>query len=67
MVDVIKKLDNTEYKTVIKQDYDVKQGYFYYIELPNELIKRLLWTENQKLNLSVKLGEKGNVIVMTKA
>lgn len=55
------------YKTKIKQDYDVKTGYFYYMELPDKLIEELGWYEDLKVDVSVKLGDKGNVIVISRA
>ena len=61
------KLTNKTFKAKIKQDYDIKEGYFYYIELPTEVTEELHWTEGQKLDLSVKLGHTGNVIVVNKA
>jgi len=54
------------FETKIKQDYDVVEGYYYYIELPDELIEELGWKEGLELDLSVKLGLNGNVIVISK-
>jgi hypothetical protein len=67
MVDVMEKANNKVYKSKIRQDYDVKDGYFYYIELPNELIKELGWYEDLKVDVTVKLGDNGNVIVVARA
>lgn len=67
MVDVMSRVENKAYKSKIKQDYHVKDGYFYYIELPNELIKELGWYEDLKVDVTVKLGEDGNVMVITRA
>jgi hypothetical protein len=64
MVDV---MSGKTYKTKIKQNYDVKGGYFYYIELPDELIQELGWNEDLKLDVVVKLGEKNNVMLITRA
>ena len=61
------KLTNKTFKAKIKQDYDIKEGYFYYIELPNEVTQELHWKEDDKLSLSVKMGHTGNVIVVNKA
>ena len=61
------KLTNKTFKAKIKQDYDIKEGYFYYIELPNEVTQELHWEEDDKLSLSVKMGHTGNVIVVNKA
>lgn len=61
------RVENKAYKSKIKQDYHVKDGYFYYIELPNELIKELGWYEDLKVDVTVKLGEDGNVMVITRA
>ena len=61
------RVDNKVYKTKIKQDWDANQGYFEYVELPQELLDELGWKEGDKLNLSVKLGDNGNVIVVTRA
>ena len=58
---------NKTYITKIKQEYDVKDGYFQYIELPQELLDELGWKEGDKLELSVKLGTQGNVIVVNRA
>lgn len=52
------------FETKIKQGYDVVEGYYYYIELPDELMKELGWKEGLELDLSVKLGPNGNVIVI---
>jgi len=52
------------FETKIKQDYDVVEGYYYYIELPDELLKELGWEEGNELDLSIKLGTNGNVIVI---
>lgn len=60
------RIDNKTYHANVKQDYDVKEGYFYYIELPNDLISELGWSEGDRVNTSVKLGNKGNVIVVNK-
>jgi len=54
------------FETKIKQDYDVVEGYYYYIELPDELIEELGWKEGLELDLSVKLGPNGNVIVISR-
>ena len=61
------RVTNKTYIAKIKQDYDVKEGYFQYIEIPDELLQELGWKEGDKLNLSVKLGDNGNVIVVTRA
>ena len=61
------KLTNKTFKAKIKQDYDIKEGYFYYIELPIEVTKELHWIEGDGVNLSVKLGHNGNVIVVDRA
>ena len=61
------RVTNKTYTTKIKQDYDVKEGYFQYVEIPDELLQELGWKEGDKLNLSVKLGDNGNVIVVTRA
>ena len=61
------KVGNKVYKSKIKQDYNVKGGYFYYIELPDELIKELGWYEDLKVDVTVKLGDHNNVIVVSKA
>jgi hypothetical protein len=66
MVDVM-TLKNKVYTTTIKQDYDVKDGYFYYIELPDEILEGLGWQEGTEVELSVKLGTHGNVLVITRA
>ena len=57
---------NMHFETKIKQDYDVVEGYYYYIELPDELLKELGWKEDNELDLSIKLGTNGNVIVIKK-
>jgi len=54
------------FETKIKQDYDVVEGYYYYIELPDELIEELGWKEGLDFDLSVKLGPNGNVIVISR-
>jgi bifunctional DNA-binding transcriptional regulator/antitoxin component of YhaV-PrlF toxin-antitoxin module len=54
------------FETKIKQDCDVVDGYYYYIELPDELLEELGWKEGSELELSVKLGTHGNVIVIKK-
>jgi len=54
------------FETKIKQDYDVVEGYYCYIELPDELLKELGWKEGLELDLSVKLGPNGNVIVISR-
>jgi len=61
------KLENKIYKSKIKQGYNVKDGYFYYIELPNELIEELGWYEDLRVEVSVKLGDNNNVIVISRA
>ena len=61
------RVTNKTYKVKIKEDYDVKEGYFQYVEIPDELLQELGWEEGDKLNLSVKLGDNGNVIVVTRA
>ena len=61
------KIINKTFKAKIKQDYDIKEGYFYYIELPNEVTQELHWNEDDKLSLSVRMGHTGNVIVVNKA
>ena len=61
------KIVNKTFKAKIKQDYDIKEGYFYYIELPNEVTQELHWNEDDKLSLSVRMGHTGNVIVVNKA
>lgn len=61
------KVKNKVYKTKIKQDYHVKTGYFYYLELPNEIIEELGWHEDLRLDVTVKLGDNNNVIVVSKA
>lgn len=67
MVDVMGKVGNKVYKSKIKQDYNVRDGYFYYIELPNELIDELGWYEDLRVDVTVKLGDHNNVIVVSKA
>lgn len=57
-------IKNMHFETKIKQDYDVVEGYYYYIELPDELIEELGWKEDSEVELSVKLGTHGNVIVI---
>ena len=61
------RVTNKTYIAKIKQDYDIKEGYFYYIELPNEVTQELHWNEDDKLSLSVRMGHTGNVIVVNKA
>ena len=61
------RVTNKTYKVKVKEDYDVKEGYFQYVEIPDELLQELGWKEGDKLNLSVKLGDNGNVIVVTRA
>ena len=61
------RVDNKVYKTKIKQDWDANQGYFEYVELPQELLDELGWKEGDNVELSVKLGTKGNVLVVSKA
>ena len=61
------RVTNKTYKVKVKEDYDVKEGYFQYVEIPDELLQELGWKEDDKLNLSVKLGDNGNVIVVTRA
>lgn len=67
MADVMDKVQNKIHKSKIKQDYDVKTGYFYYMELPNELIKELGWYEDLRVDVTVKLGDNNNVIVVSRA
>jgi len=67
MVDVMVKAENKVYKSKIKQDYHVKDGYFYYIELPNDLIEELGWYEDLKVEVTVKLGDNNNVMVIARA
>lgn len=59
-------IKNMHFETKIKQDYDVVEGYYCYIELPDELLKELGWKEGLELDLSVKLGPNGNVIVISR-
>ena len=59
-------IKNMHFETKIKQDYDVVEGYYYYIELPDELIEELGWKEGLDFDLSVKLGPNGNVIVISR-
>jgi len=54
------------FETKIKQGYDVVEGYYYFIELPDELMKELGWKEGSEVEMSVKLGLNGNVIVISK-
>lgn len=61
------RVDNKVYKTKIKQDWDAKEGYFQFIELPQELLDEIGWKEGDKVELSVKLGTKGNVILVNKS
>ena len=61
------KIENKTHKTKIRQDYHVKSGHFYYIELPNELIEELGWYEDLKVDVTVKLGDNNNVIVVSKS
>ena len=61
------RVTNKTYKVKVKEDYDAKEGYFQYVEIPDELLQELGWKEGDKLNLSVKLGDNGNVIVVTRA
>lgn len=60
------KSSNVKYETVIKQGYDPSEGYFYYIEFPDDLLVQLDWNERSKLIAEIKLGVKGNVIVISK-
>ena len=61
------RVKNKTYTTKIKQDYDVKEGYFQYIEIPDELLDELGWKEGDKLDFSMKMGTNSNVIVVTRA
>jgi len=54
------------FETTIKQGYDIVDGYYYYIDLPDELLEELGWKEGTEVELSVKLGTHGNVIVVSK-
>ena len=54
------------FETTIKQGYDIVDGYYYYIDLPDELLNELGWKEGIELELSVKLGPNNNVIVISK-
>lgn len=62
----MEKLENKTYTSKIQQGYDVNEGYYYFVELPQELLDNLGWVENDRLNAQVKLGEVGNVIVVRK-
>lgn len=55
-----------KYSARIQQGYDAKDGYYYFIQIPDELLKELHWDGNMKLIAEVKLGEKNNVIVVQK-
>ena len=61
------RVTNKTYIAKIKQDYDVKEGYFQYIEIPDELLHELGWKEGDNLDFSMKMGNNSNVIVVSKA
>lgn len=61
------RVTNKTYTTKIKEDYDVKEGYFQYIEIPDELLDELGWKEGDELDFSMKLGVDSNVIVVSRA
>lgn len=43
-----------------------EDGLFYYMQIPNELTNELNLKENDIIDISVKLGEKYNVLVVKK-
>ena len=61
------RVTNKTYKVKVKEDYDVKEGYFQYVEIPDELLQELGWKEGDNLDFSMKMGTNSNVIVVSKA
>lgn len=55
-----------KYTSRIQQGYDPKEGYYYFVEIPEEMLRELHWDGNTKLVAEVKLGERNNVIVISK-
>lgn len=55
-----------KYTTTIKQGYDPVDGYYYFVDIPDNMLKELGWDEKTKLDAEVKLGTKGNVILISR-
>lgn len=53
--------------TKIQQGYDTKEGYYYFVDIPDNMLDGLGWDDKTKLNAEVKLGNKGNVLVISRS
>jgi len=62
----VNKVKSPSYLTQIQQAYDPIHGYYYFVEIPDEMLDEMGWSENIELNAEVKLGAKGNVIVISR-
>lgn len=60
------KIKSPSYVTQIQQAYDAIEGYYYFVEIPDNMLNELGWSEDTDLNAEVKLGTKGNVIVISR-
>lgn len=56
-----------KYNTKIQQGYDHVDGYYYFVDIPDEMLEGLGWDEKTKLDAEVKLGTKGNVILISRS
>jgi hypothetical protein len=59
-------LDKLNHITEIKQGYDTLEGYYYYVEIPDEMLDSLGWNEKTDLNVDIKMNNKGNVLVISR-
>lgn len=60
------KVKSPSYVTQIQQAYDAVEGYYYFVEISDEMLEELGWSENIELNAEVRLAIKGNVIVISR-
>lgn len=60
-------LSNKSYLEKIRYETDPDSGEeFCFINIPEELLEQVSWKEGTELNLDIKLGPKGNVLVLSK-
>ena len=58
------KVESKTYKCVVEVENELDPSYF--ITLPDELIEELGWNEETDLVSEIKMGPRGNVLVVSR-
>jgi hypothetical protein len=55
-----------KYTATVREYWDPDEGYIHYIDIPEEILEEMGWTEGTELDLKVQMTDHDNVLVISK-